>query len=148
MFYTEPKLSLKVIQQLDQHHKHYEYAKSLVKQYKEGVIPNRHIAYLTDETNSHIVAYMLYAILTRSQAHQVFKKEGVDLVLPPKHQQVFYLDTLEVATPYQQRGIGVDFIAFATKFNVPILLQCSEDSESYWDSHGFDLLDYSWMIRG
>lgn len=148
MFYSEPRLSPKVIQQLGQHQKYYEYAESIVKHYKEGIIPEHRVAFLTDEVNINIIAYMLYNVVTRDQAHLIMKQEGVDLVLPSRYQYFFYLDTLDVATPFQRRGIGAEFFAYATRFNLPILLQCTEDSEEYWYNHGFELLDYTWMIRG
>ena len=148
MFYTEPRLSLNIIQHLDRHHKHYEYAKSIVSQYKEGHVLEGQVAYLTDNSNRDIIAYMVYNIISRDYAHHLFKQEGVDLILPPQYQRLFYLDTLDVSAPFQRRGIGEDFFIYATNFNLPILLQSTEDSEMYWYDHGFKLMDYSWMIRG
>lgn len=146
MFYTEQRPSLKVIHELDKFKDYYEYADHLIKNYRQGKIPERQIAYLVQ--NNVVVAYMLFNMVIRDYVQQIMRKEGVDIVLPSHFGNMMYLDTLDVTTVYRKKGIGTGFVNFALKFNLPILLQATNESEMFWESHGFRHLDYGWIIRG
>lgn len=146
MYHTEQGISPILLAQLDKHKAHFTYAKSIVAEFKAKRLTNRHTVYLI--SNGDLIAYMLYDVLSREQVHRTFKEEGVDLILPPMYQSVLYIDTIDVAEPFQRRGIGSDFVAYITNSKLPILLQSTEDSEYYWMEQGFKLIDYSWMMRG
>lgn len=145
MLYTEPRLSFQMIQNLEKNQKHFEYVSEYITRFKNGNPPPYHVAF--KNSYQDISAYMLFALVTREQMQTILENEGVDIILPTQYLTYCYIATIDIAKPFQKMGIGTEFVTYVKNFNFPIVLQSTNTSEMYWESHGLKHLDYGWMMK-
>lgn len=145
MFYMEPRVTQEFLYNLSLVAREFEYANRLIKDVRQSNIPDCQVLLYVE--NNRVVGYMLFKVCNIGQLYRIFEDEGVgDLSIPKGYDLFFYIDTVDIAKPYQKRGIGRAFLERVLSNRLPVILQATEESEDYWRYRGFRELDHNWYI--
>lgn len=114
--------------------------------YRRGQLDNRYVTIAM--LNGQLAGFVIYTKFSNLKANRYITGEGDDTKLPKFYPQVLFIDIMDVTKPLQHKGVGTTLLKSLAYYNLPIMLQSTEDSEDFWYEKGFSGIDRtSWLLR-